>query len=89
MKVKDIKAGSLSSESRKNRFLWYMRYFNRVTKAKQKLNKANILNLSLNNKSKQIKRFAAEFWNQEMSQYLLILYPFRSTTSYFIMSRKE
>ena len=25
-----------------------MRYFNRVTKAKQKLNKANILNLSLN-----------------------------------------
>ena len=125
MKVEDIKVGSLWSESRKNKFLWRMRYFNIVTKSEDKvsvtltsnsnqaktkarkilLTKAkrkieqselNILNSSLNinsltfssvanlwlndcsrrlkpstlnNRRKQIKRFADEFGDQEMSQF--------------------
>ena len=37
MKVEDIKVGSLWSESRKNKFLWRMRYFNIVTKSEDKV----------------------------------------------------
>ncbi|MFK4967899.1 hypothetical protein ACI1UG_06860 [Lactococcus garvieae] len=37
MKVEDIKVGSLWSETRKNKFLWRMRYFNIVTKSEDKV----------------------------------------------------
>ncbi|MFK4965382.1 hypothetical protein [Lactococcus garvieae] len=37
MKVEDIKAGSLWSATRKNKFLWRMRHFNIVTKTEDKV----------------------------------------------------